>query len=415
MLLYFILGLLAGLLIATSVAAYFYSIKNASLSATKRELELVRTESNRQATEYEQRFQQQMALVRESLETTTQKMLDESRDKLTDRNRKDVGDLTQPLREAIRDMRTEMANNSRETARQTAGLSAEIKILAEASQKVGERAQALTAALRGEVKKQGNWGELILTTLLEREGLKDGVEFTTQKSLRDALGSVAKNAESGSTMLPDAILHYPNQQDVIIDAKVSLNAFYNYLQATDDVTRENALRAHVKSVREQFLRLSKKNYSEYVRPPRQAVEFVVMFVPNESALQLALDSDSSLWYDAFDKHVLIAGEHNLAAILRIVGIAWRQFKQTENQQRVFQVASELLDRLGDFAQRYAKVGETIERLQGQFDHASKKLVTGQQSVAKKGNELKELGAKENPSRPIPPVQLDADDLISPEK
>lgn len=411
MFLYFILGLLSGLLIGAIVFFVVYSNKKAELSVAQNELSILRTQSALQEEARTQQFAQQLALVKSSLENTTQRMLDESRQRLSERNKQEVSDLTQPLREAIREMRNEMMSNNREATRQAAGLTAEIKNLAEASQKVSDRAQMLAIALRNDVKKQGNWGELVLTNLLEREGLKEGVEFDTQVKLQDALGKTLVNETTGQSMFPDAIVHYPNNQDVIVDAKVSLKAYMDYLQAPDDETREAALKAHVHSLREQFLRLSKKNYAAYILPPRRAIEFVVMFVPNEGALQLALSADASLWYDAFDRRVLIAGEHNLAAILRIISIAWRQFKQAENQQRVFRVATELLDRLGDFAQRYTKLGEHIDRLRNQYEETSKKLTTGRQSVFKKGTELKELGVPDNPNRPLPSPTIDAEDLI----
>ncbi|MBR1387025.1 MAG: DNA recombination protein RmuC [Alloprevotella sp.] len=412
--LYFFIGLLVGLLIALSAGLYFYSNQRAELSATQRELELERRHAAENKEFIEENFRQQIESTQTALQTTARKMLSESKKELSEGNKESMADITAPLRDAIKDMREDMINNSRDAARQAAGLTAEIKSLTEASHMIGERTQILAAALRGDVKKQGNWGERILTHLLEREGLKDGVEFDTQDKLRNILGGKLHNEDSGAGMLPDAILHYPNQQDVVIDAKVSLNAFYDYLSATDDKARENALKAHLRSVRDQYMRLSKKNYANYILPPRRAIEFVVMFVPNESALQLAIDADPSMWYEAFDHQVLIAGEHNLAAILRIVGIAWRQFKQAENQQRVFQVASELLDRLGDFAQRYAKIGDSIDTLRNNYDFASKKLIEGRQSVVKKGNELKKMGVKENPARPIPPALPDVADLLTDE-
>jgi len=280
----------------------------------------------------------------------------------------------------------------------------------ESNERVGEKAANLAQALRGDNKAQGNWGEVILGNLLSCQGLREGIDYDLQTRLRDDLGQDLKNIDTGASMQPDAILHYPHEQDVIIDAKVSLKAYDDYVNAQSEEERTAALAAHVRSIRDQYQRLSKKDYSSYVQAPRKSIDFVVMFVPNESALQLALTADSKLWYDAFDHKVLIAGELNLMAILRIIQIVWRQYQQAENQQRVFLIAEELLDRLGDFLKRYQKLGDALRNSLKAYEDAEKKVFSGRQSVVRKGNELKALGAKENPNRPIPSERADVEQL-----
>jgi DNA recombination protein RmuC len=202
-------------------------------------------------------------------------------------------------------------------------------------------------------------------------------------------------------MQPDVILHYPQGQNVVIDSKVSLVAYQRYVNAETPEEKERALQEHIKSVRAHVTELARKDYSKYIKPPREAVDFVIMFVPFESSLQLALVNDPSLWREAFERKVFITGEQNLLGILHMIHIAWVQNQQAENQERVFGVAEQLLDRLGDFIQRYQKVGEQLEQVRKAYDFSVNKLNEGRQSVVQKANELKQLGAKENPNRRIP--------------
>ena len=218
--------------------------------------------------------------------------------------------------------------------------------------------------------------------------------------LRDEQGRPIKNDDTGREMQPDVILHYPQAQDAIIDAKVSLVAYEKYVNAETPEEKERYLQEHLRSVRAHVNELARKDYSKYIKAPRESVDFVIMFVPFESSLQLALAADPTLWRDAFARKVFITGEQNLMGILHIIHIAWVQHQQTENQEKVFGLAEQLLDRLGDFIKRYNDLGEAIEKVKKQYDHADNKLSSGAQSVVKKGRELIELGAKENPNRRI---------------
>ena len=213
------------------------------------------------------------------------------------------------------------------------------------------------------------------------------------------------NEESGRRMIPDVVLHYPNGEDVVIDSKMTIDAYANYMNAEDDVARKKYADDVVRSIRTQFTSLAKKDYSTYIQAPRRAIDFVIMYVPFEGALQLALSLDPKLWNDAFERKVFITGQQNLMAILKIIQIAWRQYAQSENQKRVYALAEELLKRVGDFVKRFDKVGRDIDTLQKDYDEAYKKAYTGRQSIVQKANDLKALGAKENANSPIPTAEL----------
>lgn len=408
--LYIVIGVVLGMAIAYVLLQKRLMQLNLELRQKATELHLLREQADKEAQLRAEKLAAQMDATKEQMTNLAQQLLERNAEKLKSENTDSIGQITQPLKEAIGEMRRELTQNRETSAANSATFQEQLRQMLESNERVGEKAANLAQALRGDNKAQGNWGEVILGNLLSCQGLREGIDYDLQTRLRDDLGQDLKNIDTGASMQPDAILHYPHEQDVIIDAKVSLKAYDDYVNAQSEEERTAALAAHVRSIRDQYQRLSKKDYSSYVQAPRKSIDFVVMFVPNESALQLALTADSKLWYDAFDHKVLIAGELNLMAILRIIQIVWRQYQQAENQQRVFLIAEELLDRLGDFLKRYQKLGDALRNSLKAYEDAEKKVFSGRQSVVRKGNELKALGAKENPNRPIPSERADMEQL-----
>lgn len=408
--LYIVIGVVLGMAIAYVLLQKRLMQLNLELRQKATELHLLREQADKEAQLRAEKLAAQMDATKEQMTNLAQQLLERNAEKLKSENTDSIGQITQPLKEAIGEMRRELTQNRETSAANSATFQEQLRQMLESNERVGEKAANLAQALRGDNKAQGNWGEVILGNLLSCQGLREGIDYDLQTRLRDDLGQDLKNIDTGASMQPDAILHYPHEQDVIIDAKVSLKAYDDYVNAQSEEERTAALAAHVRSIRDQYQRLSKKDYSSYVQAPRKSIDFVVMFVPNESALQLALTADSKLWYDAFDHKVLIAGELNLMAILRIIQIVWRQYQQAENQQRVFLIAEELLDRLGDFLKRYQKLGDALRNSLKAYEDAEKKVFSGRQSVVRKGNELKALGAKENPNRPIPSEREDMEQL-----
>ena len=406
--LYIVIGVVLGMAIAYVLLQKRLMQLNLELRQKATELHLLREQADKEAQLRAEKLAAQMDATKEQMTNLAQQLLERNAEKLKSENTDSIGQITQPLKEAIGEMRRELTQNRETSAANSATFQEQLRQMLESNERVGEKAANLAQALRGDNKAQGNWGEVILGNLLSCQGLREGIDYDLQTRLRDDLGQDLKNIDTGASMQPDAILHYPHEQDVIIDAKVSLKAYDDYVNAQSEEERTAALAAHVRSIRDQYQRLSKKDYSSYVQAPRKSIDFVVMFVPNESALQLALTADSKLWYDAFDHKVLIAGELNLMAILRIIRIVWRQYQQAENQQRVFLIAEELLDRLGDFLKRYQKLGDILRNSLKAYEDTEKKVFSGRQSVVRKGNELKALGAKENPNRPIPSERADMD-------
>ena len=335
-----------------------------------------------------------------------QQVLERSASKLKESNTETMTGITQPLKDAISEMRKAITDNTKDHTEQTASLKEQLRLMMETGREMSEKAEGLANVLRRDNKISGNMGEIILGDLLASQGLTEGIHYEVQARLRDEQGRPLKNDDTGREMQPDVILHYPQGQDAVIDSKVSLVAYQRYVNAEAPEEKERALQEHIKSIRSHVNELARKDYSKYIKAPREAIDFVIMFVPFESSLQLALANDPTLWRDAFERKVFVTGEQNLLGILHMIHIAWVQNQQAENQEKVFGIAEQLLDRLGDFIQRYNKMGEHIELVQKDFESAGNKLFTGRQSVVQKGRELIDLGGKENPNRRIPKAEED---------
>lgn len=373
------------------------------------ETELRNQQSSNEQQLRQKQFDQQLETIQEQFQNLASKILDQTTQKLKSENVESMSHITQPLKQNIEQLQQAIDKTNHETAKSTASLSEQLKSMAEQTAKIDASATRLTNVMRGANKVQGNWGELTLMNLLDSQGLRLGVDYDVQQTLSDDRGNVLTNEESGKRMIPDVILHYPNNEDIIIDSKMTIDAYANYTNAEDEIVKKKYADDVVKSIRTQFTSLSKKDYTSYIKAPRRAIDFVIMYVPYEGALQLALLTDPKLWHDAFEKKVFITSQQNLMAILKIIQIAWRQYAQTENQKRVYDLADEMLRRVGDFIKRFDKVGKDIETLHKDYDEAYKKAYTGRQSIVQKANDLKVLGAKESANAPIPETQMRLDE------
>jgi len=353
----------------------------------------------------EEQFAQQLKTVQEQFANLATSVLSQTTEKLKSENGDAMANITKPLHENLTQLSQMLERTNAVSMKNTASLEAQIKSMAEQTMKIDESANRLTNVLKGGNQVQGQWGEKILTDILDAQGFKLGVDYDVQQTLTDSRGNTVQNDETGRRMKPDVIVHYPNDEDVVIDAKMSIEAYYQYVNTTDETQRKIYADQLVKSIRAQMAGLAKKDYSSYVKSPRRAIDFVVMFVPNEGALQLALATDPKLWGEAFDKQVFITSQQNLMAMLKIIQMAWRQYAQNENQQRVYELADELLKRVGHFMQLFENIRKDMDALDKHYEDAFKKVFDGRQSIVQKANELKSLGAKENPKYPIPETIL----------
>lgn len=398
------LAFILGLLIGAALVFILMGRENTRLRVDNARLQTQLEQAGKRMEERRQEMERQVEATKQELALRTQELLRQNADRLKQENSEHMTLLTTPLREAISEMRRALEDTTKHSAEDNASLRELLAQMMRSNREIGEQAELLANVLRRDSQAAGYMGEVILGDLLAAQGLVEGVHYESQPYLRDAKGRKARNEDTGSAMRPDFILHYPQGQDVVIDSKVSMAAYERYVNATDPEEKAKALKAHIQSVRKHVDELAGKDYSRYLDPGRQAVDFVLMFMPFESSLQLALANDPSLWHEAFERKVFITSEQNLTAILHMIHVAWVQNQQAQNQRLVFGLAEQLVDRLGDFIKRYTALGERLEQAKRAFDDCGKKLYAGNQSVVKKAHELIDMGAKENPDRRIPPAQ-----------
>ena len=369
-----------------------------ALASSQTQLQAEQEQNTREMALRREQFEQQLQTVQEQFANLASRLLDQTSNQLKAQNSESMKTITDPLRENIDQLQRAIQQTNSETAKQTASLSQQLKEMSEQTTRINTTATRLTNVIRGGNKAQGNWGERMLTEILESQGFREGIDFDTQQ--------VIITDDSSKRLVPDVILHYPHDEDVVVDSKMSIEAYYLYVNTEEQALKQRYAQDLVRSIRSQMSGLAQKDYSSYVKPPRRAIDFVIMFVPNEGALQLAMQTDPRLWGEAFDKQVFITSQQNLMAILKMIQIAWRQYAQTENQKRVFGMAEELLRRVGEFIKRFEKVGKDIEALHTDYEEAYKKAFTGRQSIVQKANQLKELGVKETANLPIPPTEIE---------
>lgn len=230
-----------------------------------------------------EQFDEQLKTTKEQLRVMAQQLMDAQAQRLKEENRENMGTITQPLKDAISEMRKAITDNTKDHTAQNASLKEQLRLMMESNREIGEKAESLANVLRRDNKVSGNMGEIILGDLLASQGLTEGIHYEVQARLRDEQGRPLKNDDTGKEMQPDVILHYPQGQDAVIDSKVSLVAYQRYVNAEDPEEKERALQDHIKSIRGHVTELARKDYSKYIKAPREAVDFVIMFVPFESS------------------------------------------------------------------------------------------------------------------------------------
>lgn len=356
--------------------------------------------------EQARRFREQLDMAREQLKATAADLLAARTADLNRANVRDIDNVLQPLRQHIKEMKEAMDASRDISIRNTASLHQAITDIMERTAGIGAEADKLARALRHENKTQGNWGEVILSELLDSQGLRRGINYEVQSTITDKNGKPVLNESTDKRMIPDVILHYSDNKDLIIDAKVSLSAYLDYNGAESEEAREEALRRHVKSLRAHVRELVAKDYKRYILHPRQSLDYVIMFVPNEAALQLAMSVEPTLWRDAMKEGVFISGECNLTAALRIIHLAWRQEVQAQSQRKVFEEANLLIGRVGDFYKTFVDIGARIDKAKEAFTDSANKLVNGRQSLMVPARRLRDMGAREKAGSPLPEPEAD---------
>ena len=348
----------------------------------------------------DRQFAERLKLVQEQLNTTTERLLKQRSEELDRTNRTQMDSILAPMKAVMAEMKKSMDDNRESFTRSTASLSEQLRQMHATTTSLGAEAEKLSKALQTGPKVQGDFGEMKLNDLLDKFGFTKGVEYDVQYTMRDSKGNVIRNDDTDDMMRPDVVLHYPDHKDVIIDSKASLTAFIGYVNAETDDERKRYLDEHVKSVRRHVDELSAKSYGKYSMEGGTTLDFVIMFVPQEAAMQLAVSADATLWNYAFERNVVITGEQNLFSLLRLLQIAWTQQRQADNQEQVFGLANSLVERVALFVERFDKIGRNVEAVQAAYDEA-KKAMTDNRGFVTSARKLVEMGAKENPRRKLP--------------
>ena len=343
----------------------------------------------------EQQIKNQLELIREQMQTTSEKVLKQRQEELGEENKEQVSKIIDPLQKSLKDMQEALDKTKQQQTEALTRLDETIKINMQKSAEIGETADRLTRALTGEVKIQGNFGELKLKQLLEDLELKEGEQFDTQETLRDKVGKGAKG-DDGKGLVPDFILHFPNNRHVVVDSKMSLTDYERYMNAEDGTPEKSGyLKAHIDSVRAQVRRLAKKEYTRFLPEGYNRLNFAIMYVPIEGALNLALLNDATLWREAYDEGVMILGPQTMYMNLRVLEMMWTQVRQLKNQQAMMDAANTVIDRVQDFGLRFMDVessmNDTVKKMK------KLKITTGDggPSIITAARNLIKAGAREN--------------------
>ncbi len=308
-------------------------------------------------------------------------ILEEKSKKFTDQNKINIGEILNPLKEKISEFEKKVEETNKESINRNAALKQELKTLSDLNQKITKDAENLTKALKGESKTQGNWGEFILESILEKSGLTKDREYQVQESFNSADGRLQ----------PDVIINLPEDKNVIIDAKLSLVAYERYMSAEDETEKQKYLKEHIVSVRKHVKDLSSKNYQQLYNV--SGLDFVLLFMPVEPAFGLAIQYDDQLFMEAYEKNIVIVSPSTLIATLRTIASIWRQENQNRNAIEIARQSGSLYDKFKSFTDDLIKVGDGIKTTRKNYELAMNKLTEGKDNLIRKTERLKELGAK----------------------
>ena len=335
----------------------------------------------------------QMTMIREQMQATSESVLKARQEELGERNLEQVAKIVDPINLSLKLMREALDSTKREHSDSMTRLDATIEANMRNSKELGETADRLTRALLGSVKVQGNFGELKLKQLLDDLGLEENSQYTTQQGLADRTGKSVRSVDD-RRMIPDFILHFPNNRDVIVDSKVSLQAYEQYVNAESEMEREIALKQHIASVRDHVRSLASKDYSKYLDTNYTKLNFVFMYMFNEGALNLALLNDTALWRDAYDMGVLIMGPQTMYMNLRVLELMWTQSRQLHYQEKIVKEAETMIERVQLFAERFESVEESFADTLKRFE--SLKILTAERgsSIITSARHIISYGVKE---------------------
>ena len=365
--------------------------ENSALNSDYKNLQEKLSEQKSEVEELQAKFTKEF-------ENLANKILTEKSETFTKQNRDNLDQILKPLGERIKDFEKKVEDVYVTDSKERASLVQQIKTLHELNQQMSKDATNLTNALKGETKTQGNWGEFILESLLEKSGLAKDREYFLQESI---------TSQEGRRFQPDVIVKLPDNKSIVIDSKVSLIAYEKFSSSENENDRLNGIREHLLSIRNHIKNLSSKNYQNLYS--LESLDFVLMFLPMEPAFSLALQNDSGLFQEAYDKNIVIVSPTTLLATLRTIASIWRQENQNKNAIEIARQSGALYDKFVGFVEDLQTIGSRIEQTQSSYNDAMKKLSEGSGNLIKRAEKIKQLGAKA--SKTLPQSLIDDDENL----
>ena len=350
-------------------------------------------------------LKQQISAIRAEMTAETERLLKQREEELSRKAEETFKTISGSLDKDMKEMKEAFDAQKKSHTESSASLKEQlegaVRNLAAQTRDIGQKADNLASALKGQNKMAGCWGETILYNMLIEEGMVEGRDFDKEETLRDAMGIIVLNEDSGKRMRPDFILHYPDKTELIIDSKVSLDAYSDWCAAEDENVKADAARRNLTAIQTQIKSLSTKRYQDYIREGYKTLDYVVMFIPNYGALQLAKTLSPDVFRDAYNQGVLLTTEETLMPFLRMIRIAWTNYDQARNQEKIVKAAQAMIDRVADFASAHAAMGKKLEEAVKEYEKCSAKIGDSGQSILVSANQLVKLGIPKNPKKPLP--------------
>ena len=353
----------------------------------------------------EKALQRQIESVKAQIAAESEKVLKERQEEFSKHARESFSTIAGDFNKNLQDMKKSFEDNRNSQTQTSAELKAHledaVKHLSDQTKDIGDKADHLASALRGQNKMQGCWGETQLGNILSNEGLVQGRDYDREETLRDSMGIIVRNEDTGRKMRPDFILHYPDNTDIVVDCKVSLVALSDYMSAEDRQAKDDAAQRNLKAINEQVDSLSRKDYGSYLLPGHKFLDYTVMFVPNVNALTLARQIDPMFIAKAYRKGVLITSEETFIPFLSLVRTAWVNFEQAKGQEKIIACAQRMVDRVADFCDAYAAMGRKLDEARKCYEKGSSKIAENGQSILRAAHDVIALGVKSKKKLPDP--------------